>query len=68
MGMPEYNAARGQMQISEYGRNIQKMVEYAIAESDRDKRNKLAQALIQLMAMLSLGSLKCLFQSKATLR
>jgi len=53
MGMPEYNTARGQMQISEYGRNIQKMVEYAIAESDRDKRNKLAQALRELMAMLN---------------
>lgn len=51
--MPEYNTARGFMQISEYGRNIQKMVEFAVAEPDRDKRNKLAAALIQLMGMLN---------------
>ena len=51
--LPEYNTARGFMQISEYGRNIQKMVEYAIAEPDRDKRNKIADALIQLMGMLN---------------
>lgn len=53
MEMPEYNTARGLMQISEYGRNIQKMVEYAIAEPNRDKRNKLATALINLMGMLN---------------
>lgn len=51
--MPEYNTERGQMQISEYGRNIQKMVECAVAESDRNKRNRMANALIQLMGMLN---------------
>lgn len=51
--MPEYNTDRGFMQISEYGRNIQKMVEVAVAEPDRDKRNRLAGALIQLMGMLN---------------
>ncbi len=51
--MPEYNTDRGFMQISEYGRNIQKMVEVAVAEPDRGKRNKLAGALIQLMGMLN---------------
>jgi hypothetical protein len=51
--MPEYNTARGFMQISEYGRNIQKMVEVAVAEPDRERRNKLAVALIQLMGMLN---------------
>jgi hypothetical protein len=51
--MPEYNTARGFMQISEYGRNIQKMVEFAVAEPNRDNRNKLAAALIQLMGMLN---------------
>ncbi|MBP9186629.1 MAG: DUF4290 domain-containing protein [Bacteroidia bacterium] len=51
--MPEYNTDRGFMQISEYGRNIQKMVEVAVAESDRNKRNRLAGALIQLMGMLN---------------
>lgn len=51
--MPEYNTDRGFMQISEYGRNIQKMVEVAVAVPDRGKRNKLAGALIQLMGMLN---------------
>lgn len=51
--MPEYNTARGPMQIAEYGRSIQKMVEYAITEPDRDRRNKLAHALIQLMGVLN---------------
>jgi hypothetical protein len=51
--MPEYNTDRGTMQIGEYGRNIQKMVEVAITEPDRDKRNKLAYALINLMSILN---------------
>ncbi|MES2690402.1 MAG: DUF4290 domain-containing protein [Bacteroidota bacterium] len=51
--MPEYNTERGPMQIAEYGRNVQKMVEFAIAEPDREKRNKLAIALINLMGMLN---------------
>lgn len=51
--MPEYNTERGQMQIAEYGRNIQNMVAYAMAEPDRDKRNKIAGALINLMGMLN---------------
>lgn len=53
MEMPEYNTSRGLMQISEYGRNIQKMVEVAIAEPDREKRNRLAHAMVQLMGMLN---------------
>lgn len=53
MEMPEYNTARGFMQISEYGRNIQKMVEVAIAEPDREKRNRLAHSLVQLMGILN---------------
>lgn len=51
--LPEYNTQRGPMHISEYGRNIQKMVNYAINEQDRDKRNKLAMALITLMGNLN---------------
>jgi hypothetical protein len=51
--MPEYNTARGIMQISEYGRNIQKMVDYAVQEPDREKRNNLAHALVQLMGILN---------------
>jgi len=49
----EYNTERNLLHISEYGRNIQKMVEYAVAEQDREKRNRLAQALIALMGNLN---------------
>lgn len=49
----EYNTGRNHLIISEYGRNIQKMIEYAVAEGDRDKRNKLAQALIALMGTMN---------------
>ena len=49
----EYNTERNHLVISEYGRNIQKMVEYALKETDREKRNKLAQALIALMGNLN---------------
>jgi hypothetical protein len=51
--LPEYNTDRGTMFISEYGRNIQKMVEFAVNEPDREKRNKLALALITLMGNLN---------------
>lgn len=51
--LPEYNTQRGNLIISEYGRNIQKMVEYAIREPDYEKRNKLALALITLMGNLN---------------
>jgi hypothetical protein len=49
----EYNTQREHMMISEYGRNIQKMVNFAMAEPDRDRRTVLANALIALMGHLN---------------
>ena len=49
----EYNTQREQLLISEYGRNIQKMVNFAMAEPDRDRRTVLANALISLMGSLN---------------
>lgn len=49
----EYNTQREQMMISEYGRNIQKMVNFAIAEPNRERRTVLANALIALMGSLN---------------
>jgi hypothetical protein len=49
----EYNTQREQMMISEYGRNIQKMVNFAIAEPNRERRTVLANALITLMGSLN---------------
>jgi len=41
------------MNISEYGRNIQKMIEYIMTIDDREKRNKLTRATIQVMGQLN---------------
>jgi hypothetical protein len=49
----EYNSQRGRMYIPEYGRNIQKMVNYAISVENRDERNRVAQAIIIVMGQLN---------------
>jgi len=41
------------MNISEYGRNIQKMIEYTKNIDDREKRNRLSRAIIQVMGQLN---------------
>ncbi|MCL1850790.1 MAG: DUF4290 domain-containing protein [Bacteroidetes bacterium] len=48
--MLEYNTARNQLAIKEYGRNVQKMIEYAISIKDRQKRTETAKAIIRVMA------------------
>ncbi len=49
----EYNTSRSKMNISEYGRNIQKMIEYTISVEDREKRNQLAKTIIAVMGQLN---------------
>lgn len=49
----EYNSGRGRLIIPEYGRHIQKLVEYAVQLEDREERNKLAQAIITVMGQLN---------------
>lgn len=49
----EYNSQRSKMNISEYGRNIQKMIEMIMSEEDREKRNHQAKAIIQVMGQLN---------------
>ena len=48
--MLEYNTARTPLAIKEYGRNVQKMIEYAISIEDRQKRTEIAKAIIRVMA------------------
>ncbi|MGB1104212.1 MAG: DUF4290 domain-containing protein [Crocinitomicaceae bacterium] len=48
----EYNTARPKMLIPEYGRNVQKMVDHAVSLTNRDERNKVAQAIIKVMGEL----------------
>ncbi len=41
------------MVLPEYGRNIQKMVDYIKSIEDRDERNRLAQAIVAIMGNLN---------------
>lgn len=49
----EYNTSRPKMQIPEYGRNIQTMINYAVTVEDQEERNKIAQAIIKVMGQLN---------------
>lgn len=49
----EYNSDRPKLIIPEYGRHIQKMVQAAIAEENSEKRNKMAQAIVEVMGNIS---------------
>jgi hypothetical protein len=49
----EYNTVRVKMAIPEYGRNVQRMIEYAISVKDRDERNRVARAIISVMGQLN---------------
>lgn len=49
----EYNTTRNHLTIREYGRHIQKMAEYVLTIEDREKRQKNAEALVELMGFLN---------------
>ncbi|MFN4083256.1 MAG: DUF4290 domain-containing protein [Bacteroidia bacterium] len=49
----EYNTQRGKLNISEYGRIVQKLIAAAVNEPDRDKRQNMANQIVQLMAQLN---------------
>lgn len=46
----EYNSQREKMVIPEYGRNVQKLIEYAKTIEDREKRTKSAEVIVRVMA------------------
>lgn len=49
----DYNTQLPKLIIPEYGRNIQRMVDYLLTIEDRDTRNKQAQALVNIMGNLN---------------
>ena len=49
----EYNTQLPKLEIPEYGRNIQVMIDYCITIEDREERNKCAKAIIQIMGQLN---------------
>jgi hypothetical protein len=48
----EYNTEREHLIIPEYGRHIQKMVNYATAIESKEERNKVAKSIIAVMGNL----------------
>lgn len=49
----EYNTSRPDIILKEYGRNVQKLVEYIRSVPDKEKRTELAFTLIELMKQLT---------------
>lgn len=49
----DYNTSRNKLVIPEYGRNIQKMIEYVTTIKDRQERNDMAHAIIQIMGNMN---------------
>ncbi len=49
----DYNTELPHLVISEYGRNIQKMVDHALSITDREERNRVARAIIDVMGQLN---------------
>ncbi len=48
----DYNTTRPSMIIPEYGRNIQEMILYTCTVQDREKRNKAAKFIVNIMAQM----------------
>jgi hypothetical protein len=49
----EYNTQRKKLVLPEYGRHIQKMIQYVADIKDRDKRNEQIMALVSIMGDLN---------------
>jgi len=48
----EYNTEREHLIIPEYGRHVQKMVNFAVKQETKEERNKVAKAIIAVMGNL----------------
>jgi hypothetical protein len=49
----EYNTERTALKIPEYGRNVQRMVDYCLTIEDREHRSKVAQSIIDVIGNLN---------------
>ena len=49
----DYNTGRNYLGMKEYGRHVQRMVEYLLTIEDRAKRQQQAQGVIELMGFLN---------------
>lgn len=53
VGILSYNTEKPKLQIPEYGRNVQNMINYAKQIESREERNLAAQAIIEVMGQLN---------------
>jgi len=51
--MKDYNTLSNKLILPEYGRNIQKLVEYAMTIEDRERRNIAAQEIISILGNMN---------------
>ena len=49
----DYNTSRKKLVLPEYGRNIQKLVDFAATIEDKAERNKVAKAIITIMGNMN---------------
>jgi hypothetical protein len=49
----DYNTQRNTLIIPEYGRLVQRMVEQCLEEEDREKRSRMARAVVQTIGKLN---------------
>lgn len=49
----DYNTGREPIKLREYGRNVQRMVEYLKTVEDKDKRNSYAATLVEMMKQIN---------------
>jgi Domain of unknown function (DUF4290) len=49
----EYNSTREHLIIPEYGRNVQKLIQYMMTLEDRDKRNNMAHLIVYIMSQMN---------------
>lgn len=48
----EYNTAMPKLEMREYGRNIQKLIDYCVALEDKEERTKCAKSIAEIMSKL----------------
>ena len=51
----DYNTQREKLILSEYGREIQEMVHYAVNLTDKNERQRCAETIVRIMARKALG-------------
>ncbi|MCD8288477.1 MAG: DUF4290 domain-containing protein [Prevotella sp.] len=49
----DYNTMRQRLELPEYGREVQRMVEHALAVTDRSERQRCAEAIVETMQRVS---------------